>query len=224
MFLRSTDVAVVITGVVFRTKDDREKDNSKTIEIACQVPLTCELAGFALEHPDLSKELYAQNEKTGEWFPKADLKEAAYNVSARKLLIVKLATSPGGTRPKLTLDGATVKAVSVAKSEANEWDLFFRLAAPLVASKDAVPFIDALKETVFLTFEEKNPGLDYDTAAPTTEGSVATVNEGGVVESVAPAHKPKKAKAPKLVKRSGKDAASGDDQEDPEAEEPATVQ
>lgn len=210
MLTGQTDLATVITGVLFRTKDDREGDSSKTIEIGCAVPLTPELAFLALPGGRMRDELYHEAFTTGgpavtEWIPKRDITDVGFTIPATTQLRVALATAPGGAKPKAVLTTATVKHLCAEQGEDHTWTLTFRLVAPLVSARDAVPFIEALKETVWLAITDEAPTLDYDTALPTdvAPGVTVTVDPDGTVAAVTPTPPKARGRRPRLVKPNG---------------------
>lgn len=156
---RTTNVYGMVEGFAVRVKDEREQDRNHLVEVSLELPLTFELADEIL--PAMARDLF--QEGPNGWDPKAEMRESIFNLDPA-LQIMELRT-----HPELPADcriaGVGLRKIKATKSEGGTWILKFTATWTLADPKEAILMIQRLKQGVYLSFEQQEPGLPLDDAA-----------------------------------------------------------
>lgn len=177
MFEKSENLQVVVERITFRSKNSREKDPTKIVEITFEAPLDRELAIDVV--PEMADDLFTSRGK-----PKVDMADVGYNVKPGQYLMAAR-LSPAGRQQKLS--GCTIRNVNAYKASGDAngaWLLGFTVAFILLTPEEVLPFIKHLRQAVFLTFEEQEPTMDLQDGDDAGGGAEAKVNRRGEVESI----------------------------------------
>lgn len=182
MLTKSENVEVSISSLSFRTKDARQRDTTTIAEVGVDLSLDHRLAIDVL--PALGDDLFTVRGTDGEYVPKADMREAGYDLPNQTYLLA-LRTTPDVLKDT-RIEGVTVRKLHCHKGEGNAWRLAFTLGFVLVDPKDALIFVKHLKKTLFITLREQTPKLEGEEWNPdkAADAPQADVDGGGVVQSI----------------------------------------
>lgn len=176
MFSKHPSQPVTVNGLTFRKKGSREGDSTTIAEVTFEVPLTWGLANDVLE--GMAEDLFSSPKK-----PKLDMTDASFRLPAMAYLFTVRPTEKGRAQK---ISGCTLRSVGAYKAGGkpeNDWLLRFTVAFLMLSAEEMAPFLKGLFGSLYVTFEEQEPAMDFEPPAE-GEGTEARVNRRGEVEQI----------------------------------------